>query len=75
MREIMSDEVYKLEECLTALAAHHNKFSVNFKGCYPKKPVEETLENFVNDLIQGKSCIAVIEKAEKNRRFLQGRYR
>jgi GNAT superfamily N-acetyltransferase len=65
MREIRSDETYKLKECLTALAAHHNKVSVNFKGCYPKTPVEETLERFSLELNNGKAYIAVIEKEEK----------
>ncbi|MCR5406027.1 MAG: GNAT family N-acetyltransferase [Lachnospiraceae bacterium] len=65
MREIRSDETYKLKECLTALAAHHNKVSVNFKGCYPKTPVEETMERFSLDLNTGKAYIAVIEKDEK----------
>ncbi len=65
MREIKPDEIRKLKECLTALAAHHNKVSVNFKGCYPKKPVEDTLEHFVLDLNEEKAHIAVIEKDEK----------
>ncbi len=65
MREIRSDEVYKLKECLIALAAHHNKVSVNFRGCYPKAPVEDTLEHFTLDLNNKKSCIAVIENGEK----------
>ncbi|MCR4779819.1 MAG: hypothetical protein K5876_01845, partial [Ruminiclostridium sp.] len=65
MREIGADEVYKLKECLTALAEHHNKMSVNFKGCYPKKPVEDTMERFADDLNGGYSYIAVIENEEK----------
>ena len=64
MREIKSDEIYKLKDCLIALAAHHNNVSVNFKGSYPKTPVNETLEKFVNDLNNGKSYIAVIENDE-----------
>ncbi len=62
MREIASDEVCKLENCLLALAAHHNKVSVNFRGCYPKTPVEQTLKRFSADLDNGKSYIAVAEK-------------
>ncbi len=65
MREISTDEVYKLKECLIALAAHHNRVSVNFKGCYPKTPVEETMEHFSLDLHTGKAYIAVIENDEK----------
>ena len=61
MREIASNEVCKLENCLLALAAHHNKVSVHFKGCYPKTPVAETIRHFSDDLEQGKSYIAVIE--------------
>lgn len=69
MREIRSDEVYKLKECLIALAAHHNKVSVNFKGCYPKVPVEDTLERFAIELDKGKAYIAVIENDEKTAGF------
>ena len=61
MREIDSTEVCKLENCLLALAAHHNKVSVNFKGCYPKTPVEQTIRHFAADLDSGKSYIVVIE--------------
>ena len=61
MREISSDEVRKLRECLIALANHHNKVSVNFKGCYPKVPIEQTIEHFAVDLKDGRSCVAVIE--------------
>ena len=62
MREISSDEIYKLADCLHALAAHHNKISVHFKGHYPKTPVEQTLENFVHDVEKKKSYISVIEQ-------------
>ena len=65
MREIGSDEIGKLKECLNALAVHHNRVSVNFKGCYPKKPIEDTLEHFAIDLSKGKAYIAVIEN-DKN---------
>ena len=61
MREIGAAETGKLRECLLALAEHHNKVSVHFKGCYPKAPVEQTLKNFSADLESGKSAIAVIE--------------
>lgn len=65
MREIKSDETYKLKECLLALAAHHNKVSVNFKGCYPKVPIDDTIERFTFDLNEGKAYIAVIENEKK----------
>ncbi|MBR1384579.1 MAG: GNAT family N-acetyltransferase [Ruminococcus sp.] len=65
MREIASNETYKLRECLLALAEHHNKGSVNFKGCYPKAPIEQTLKQFSYDVESGKSYIAVIEDGDK----------
>ena len=61
MREIASNEVWKLENCLLALAEHHNKVSVNFKGFYPKTPVEQTIKQFSSNLDNGKSHIAVVE--------------
>lgn len=36
MKELGSLEVYRLEECLKALAEHHNHTSANFKGHFPK---------------------------------------
>ena len=65
MREITCSEVYKLEECLKALAEHHNEVSTLFKGYYPKKPFSETLASFEKDLKSGSSRIAVIENEEK----------
>ena len=65
MREIASEEVCMLEECLLALAAHHNKVSVNFKGCYPKAPIDRTLQRFSDDLQSGRSYIAVVEDKNK----------
>ena len=53
MREIGSQEVYTLKNCLEELAEHHNKVSVNFKGCYPKQPFEETLIRFSVDVDAG----------------------
>lgn len=65
MREITSNETYKLYECLQALAAHHNTVSVNFKGCYPKAPIEQTIRQFSSDVEDGKSHITVIEDDNK----------
>lgn len=65
MREIGSGEVYKLRECLNALAEHHNRVSVNFKGCYPKQPVDRTLDDFTADIGSGRSAIAVIEDGDR----------
>lgn len=65
MREINYTEVYRLRECLKQLAEHHNEVSVNFKGYFPKKPVEETLAAFEKALNSCKSRIAVIEEGER----------
>ena len=61
MRQITCDEVYRLEECLKALAEHHNEVSVNFRGSFPKKPFSETLAAFEKALADSSSKIAVIE--------------
>ena len=65
MREIDAKEVYRLRNCLQELADHHNKVSVNFKGCYPKQPLEETLIRFSSDVDAGNSSIAVIEAEDR----------
>ena len=65
MRELDDKEVYRLEECLKELAAHHNEVSTGFKGCYPKRPFVETLETFREDVQSGKSRIAVVENGDK----------
>ena len=65
MREITSREVYQLEECLRELAEHHNEVSTNFRGCFPKRPFQETLAIFEKDVCNGKSRIAVIEKEKR----------
>ncbi|MBQ6560176.1 MAG: GNAT family N-acetyltransferase [Erysipelotrichaceae bacterium] len=65
MREISTKEVDKLKHCLEELADHHNMVSVNFKGHYPKRPFDETIRIFSDDLEEGKSSIAVIEEDEK----------
>ena len=65
MRELNSREVYRLEECLRELAAHHNEVSVNFKGCFPSKPFQDILADFEKDVNSGISRIAVIEREGK----------
>lgn len=65
MREINSEEVYMLKECLVSLADYHNSVSINFKGHYPKESFDETLNRFSADLSKGKSLIAVIEDGDK----------
>lgn len=64
MREIGAEETGKLRDCLIALAEHHNRVSVNFRGCYPKTPVDVTLKKFADDLKSGKSAVAVIEDGD-----------
>ena len=65
MREIGSEEISRLCDCLAELAEHHNRVSVNFKGCYPKQPFEETLMRFSSDIDSGSSSIAVIEAEDR----------
>lgn len=65
IREINSSEVPELLECLSALAEHHNRVSVNFKGSYPLISHEDTLASFSASLENGTSRIAVLESPEK----------
>ena len=65
MRELTCREVYRLEECLKELAEHHNEVSVNFSGCFPKKPFQDTLAAFEKEVNSGRSRIAVIENGEE----------
>ena len=65
MREINSKETWMLYECLEVLAEHHNKVSVHFKGRYPLTSSEQKIKQFEHELEQGKSRIAVAEKADK----------
>ena len=65
MKEIGSEEVSGLKNCLEELAEHHNRVSVNFKGCYPKQPFEETLMRFASDVETGRSSIAVMEADDR----------
>lgn len=61
LREIAEDEALRLMPCLEALARHHNRVSVHFRGCYPKAPLDETIVRFRRELSQGRSRIAVAE--------------
>lgn len=61
VREIKYNEVYKLRECLEELSNYHNKVAVNFKGIYPRRSCDETLEMFYDSLYKGNSEIAVEE--------------
>ncbi len=60
MRLLAYGEAGRLEECLEALAAHHNKVSVHFRGTYPKRPYKDTLASFEEGLRSGRSRIAVV---------------
>lgn len=62
MREIGANEVVRLHGCLEALAAHHNRVSVHFKGAYPSQPYEAKLSGFADALERGSSRIAVVEE-------------
>lgn len=61
MREITTDEVPKLSNCLRALAEYHNEVSTCFKGDYPSRPYESTLKLFEKALAEKTSHIAVVE--------------
>ena len=65
IREIKSGETGKLYECLEALAEHHNKVSVHFKGCYPQTPSGKRIKQFESELEEDKSRIAVVENDSK----------
>ena len=65
IREIKSGETGKLYECLEALAEHHNKVSVHFKGCYPQTPSGKRIRQFESELEEDKSRIAVVENDSK----------
>lgn len=63
LRELADvNEIVKLSACLQELAAYHNEVSVNFKGCYPAKPVGEVLAAFADDIAGGVSRIVLAEQ-------------
>lgn len=62
LRELKQNEVWKLKRCIQELAEHHNTVSVNFKGNFPRKSYEVTLESFETSLKNGTSKIAVVEE-------------
>ncbi len=64
IRTIEVNEVCKLTVCLVALAEHHNMVSLHFKGAYPSRPYEQTLELFSAALLEGRSQIAVLEEQD-----------
>ena len=63
MRELAENEVGGLRECLEALAAHHNRVSVHFKGAYHSRPYETTLSGFAASLARGEARVAAVEEA------------
>ena len=62
LREIGQNEVQKLYACVQGLSEHHNQVSVHFKGAYPSRPYEDTLNMFAESLQSGVSRIAVMEE-------------
>ncbi len=62
IRSIDANEICKLTGCLVTLAEHHNMVSLHFKGSYPSRPYEQTLELFAASLAEGQSQIAVVEE-------------
>lgn len=64
-REITEKEVGALRACIQALSEHHNRVSVNFKGSYPSRPYEQTLDLFREALHKHDSHIAVVEENEQ----------
>lgn len=65
IQEIKVNEVNKLLDCIMQLSEYHNTISVNFKGSYPSRPYNQTLDLFLENLEKGQSRIAVIESGER----------
>lgn len=65
IRTLKQNEVWKLKRCIRELAEHHNTVSVNFKGSFPRRPYEVTIESFETSLKNGTSKIAVVEENEQ----------
>lgn len=62
LRELKVPEVSLLDECLTALDNHHNAVSTHFRGSYPAHPHATTIQEFADELSEGKARIAVVEE-------------
>lgn len=62
LREIRQNEVQKLYACVQGLSEHHNQVSVHFKGAYPSRPYEDTLNMFEESMKASVSKIAVMEQ-------------
>ena len=62
LREIGQNEVQKLYACVQGLSEHHNQVSVHFKGAYPSRPYEDTLNMFEESMKASVSKIAVMEQ-------------
>ncbi len=65
IRKIDSNEAKKVYDCLAALSEHHNMVSENFKGDYPSRPFEKTIEIFENAVRGGLSEIFFAEDCGK----------
>lgn len=64
-KNILPGEVYRLAECLEALAEYHNQVSAHHSGFYPGRPIEDTLELFREALNSKTSMIFAIEESDR----------
>jgi len=55
-------EIGKIMHLLTALADHHNKTSLYFRGFYPLKPFEEIISEISKKVKDGYSIVDVIQE-------------
>lgn len=62
IKELYKEDIFRLKECLKALAAYHNEVSTYHKGFYPSNEYEVVLNNFCDDINSGNSHIAILEK-------------
>ncbi len=65
VKEIDEKEITRLLDCITQLSEYHNKVSVNFKGSYPSRPYNDTLNIFSESIKNGQSRIGIIENEDK----------
>ena len=57
IRELASDEVPLLKECMEGLAAYHNKVAASFAGDYPMMPVDTHLGHMAEHVGNGTALI------------------
>ena len=61
LRTICASEAVRLGPLYRELARHHNEVSEHFAGSFPGVPIEDQLSECAEDLVGGKSEVAVIE--------------